>query len=84
MDRAVKNSDKIFLNTQINSFNRGYHTVLKYKKMNTLVINEGELRYELRDKHSNILNLVKNLSKKKFLNYFVYSSMSSSETSRVP
>ena len=60
----LKNSDKIFLSTQINSFNRGYHTVLKYKKMNTLVINEGELRYELRDKHSNILNLVKNLSKK--------------------
>ena len=60
----LKNSDKIFLNTQINSFNRGYHTVLKYKKMNTLVINEGELRYELRDKHSKIPNLVKNLSKK--------------------
>ena len=60
----LKNSDKIFINTQINSFNRGYHTVLKYKKMNTLVINEGELRYELRDKHSKIPNLVKNLSKK--------------------
>ena len=60
----LKSSDKIFLNTQINSFNRGYHTVLKYKKMNTLVINEGELRYELRDKHSAIPNLVKNLSKK--------------------
>ena len=32
--------------------------------MNTLVVNEGELRYELRDKHSNISTLVKNLSKK--------------------
>jgi bifunctional ADP-heptose synthase (sugar kinase/adenylyltransferase) len=32
--------------------------------MNTLVINEGELRYELRDKHSKISTLVKNLSKK--------------------
>ena len=60
----LKNSNKVFLNTQINSFNRGYHTVLKYKKMNTLVINEGELRYELRDKHSKIPNLVKSLSKK--------------------
>ena len=63
-DLILRNSDKVFLNTQINSFNRGYHTVLKYKKMNTLVINEGELRYELRDKHSKIQNLVKNLSKK--------------------
>ena len=31
--------------------------------MNTLVINEGELRYELRDKYSKIPNLIKNLSK---------------------
>ena len=57
-------NNKVFLNTQINSFNRGYHTVFKYKKMNTLVMNEGELRYELRDRNSNISNLVKNLSKK--------------------
>ena len=60
----LKNSHKVFLNTQINSFNRGYHTALKYKKVNTLVINEGELRYELRDKNSKITDLVKNLSKK--------------------
>ena len=59
-----KNGSKVFLNTQINSFNRGYHTVNKYKKINTLVINEGELRFELRDKHSKISNLVKYLSKK--------------------
>ena len=59
-----ENSEKVFLNTQINSFNRGYHTVFKYQKMNTLVMNEGELRYELRDRNSNISNLVKNLSKK--------------------
>jgi len=56
--------DKIFLNTQINSFNRGYHTVFRYKKVNTLVINESELRYELRDKHSDISKLTKVLSKK--------------------
>ena len=55
---------KIFLNTQINSFNRGYHTVFKYKKVNTLVINEAELRYELRDKHSEIPKLAKALLKK--------------------
>jgi len=57
-------SKKIFLNTQINSFNRGYHTVYKYKKINTLVINEGELRYETRDRNSNLLTLVKKLRKK--------------------
>jgi len=60
----LRYNSKVFLNTQINSFNRGFHTVLKYKKMNTLVVNEGELRYELRDKYSSIPTLVKNLSKK--------------------
>ena len=57
-------SKKLFLNTQINSFNRGYHTVYKYKKINSLIINESELRYELKDKHSTILNLAKKLKKK--------------------
>ena len=60
----LKKNHKVFLNTQINSFNRGYHTVFKYKKVNTLVINENELRYELRDKHSKIPELAKILSKK--------------------
>ena len=60
----LKNGHKVFLNTQINSFNRGYHTVFKYKKINTLVINENELRYELRDKHTEISKLAKVLSKK--------------------
>ena len=57
----LKKNNKIFLNAQINSFNRGYNTVLKYKKINTLVINEGELRYELRDKHSEVQKLAKKL-----------------------
>ena len=59
-----KNNHKVFLNTQLNSFNRGYHTVFKYKKIETLVINEGELRYELRNKHSDVVELAKILFKK--------------------
>ena len=57
-------SKKLFLNTQINSFNRGYHTVYKYKKINSLIINESELRYELKDKNSTILGLAKKLRRK--------------------
>jgi len=56
--------DKIFLNTQINSFNRGYHTLFKYNKVNTLVINESELRYELRNKISTVEDLVKKIKQK--------------------
>ena len=60
----TKNSKKLFLNTQINSFNRGVHTVYNYKKINSLIINDSELRYELKDKNSNVLDLAKNLKKK--------------------
>jgi len=60
----TSHNKKIFLNTQINSFNRGYHSVYKYKKFNTLVINESELRYETRDRNSSLTNLVKKLRKK--------------------
>ena len=58
------NKKKVYLNTQINSFNRGYHTVFKYKKVNTLVINESELRYETFDTNSSLLSLAKKLRKK--------------------
>ena len=56
--------NKVFLNTQINSFNRGYHNVTKYKKINTLVTNEAEVRFEMKDKNSKIINLIKKLSRK--------------------
>ena len=60
----LEEGNKVFLNTQINSFNRGYHTVYKYKNINTLIINEGELRFELRDKYSSVVKLARALSKK--------------------
>jgi len=59
-----ENNHKVFLNTQLNSFNRGHHTVFKYKKVETLVINESELRYELRNKHSKVPELAKILLKR--------------------
>ena len=40
------------LNTQINSSNLGYHSLKNYNKSNCLIINERELRYEMRDKNS--------------------------------
>jgi len=63
-NELFKHDEKIFLNTQINSFNRGFHTLFNYKKVNTIVINESELRYELRDKNSNIDKLAEILKKK--------------------
>jgi rfaE bifunctional protein kinase chain/domain/rfaE bifunctional protein nucleotidyltransferase chain/domain len=54
----------ISLNAQINSYNFGYHSLTKYNKVNMLVINENELRHELRDKNSALEKLAYDFIKK--------------------
>jgi rfaE bifunctional protein kinase chain/domain/rfaE bifunctional protein nucleotidyltransferase chain/domain len=61
--QICKEAKFLSLNAQINSFSIGYHTLKKYKKINLLVINEGELRQEFKDKYSKIKDLIKKLSK---------------------
>jgi rfaE bifunctional protein nucleotidyltransferase chain/domain len=58
-------SNYFSLNSQINAANIGYHPIDKYFFADCLVINETELRYELRDKYSNIEKLIKKLSQKR-------------------
>ena len=60
-----KNNRDIFLNTQINASNKGYHNINKYHSINSLIINESELRQELRDNVSDINILAKILVKDK-------------------
>jgi rfaE bifunctional protein kinase chain/domain/rfaE bifunctional protein nucleotidyltransferase chain/domain len=57
-----KKSKFLSLNAQINSSSIGYHTLSKYKNIDLLVINEGELRQEFRDKKSEVKFLIKKLS----------------------
>ena len=52
------------MNTQLNSANLGYHTIGKYKNSNWAIINEVELRHELRDRYDDIKKLMIKLSKK--------------------
>ena len=59
-----KKSNFLSLNTQMNSSNKGYHSVSKYKGYNFLIINENELRYELRDRTSSLKTLSSLISKK--------------------
>ncbi|MDC0529759.1 PfkB family carbohydrate kinase [Pelagibacteraceae bacterium] len=67
------NKSKIFfsLNAQINASNRGFHSLIKYKNIDSLIINENELRHEMRDKSGNIekmgLKLIKYLNIKKLV-----------------
>ena len=51
----------ISVNAQINAANIGYHTIDKYSGVQSVVINENELRQELRDKNSNLIFLAKKL-----------------------
>lgn len=57
-----KKSKFIALNAQSNSSNVGYHTIQKYKNLDCVVMNETELRHELRDKSKNTIALAKRLS----------------------
>ena len=45
---------------RFNSFTSGYNTITNYKKVNIALMNETELRQELRDKTSNRSDLIKN------------------------
>ena len=49
----------ISVNAQLNSSNAGVHSIQKYKNVDLIVINETELRHELRDGHSDIKELIK-------------------------
>ncbi|MBC8180156.1 adenylyltransferase/cytidyltransferase family protein [candidate division KSB1 bacterium] len=50
------------LNAQINAANIGYHTMNNYKNIDCAIINETELRHELRDRESDAERLMKELS----------------------
>ena len=55
-------SKSLSLNAQINSSNIGYHSMKNYTNINCVIINEKEIRHELRDRNSNIEDLMKKLS----------------------
>ena len=50
------------LNAQINSANIGFHSMRNYKNVDCVIINEREIRHELRDKNSILEKLMKKLS----------------------
>jgi rfaE bifunctional protein kinase chain/domain/rfaE bifunctional protein nucleotidyltransferase chain/domain len=57
-----KYSKFLALNAQVNAFNIGYHTIKNYGNFNTLIVNEKEIRHEMRDKGSKIEGLMINLA----------------------
>jgi rfaE bifunctional protein kinase chain/domain/rfaE bifunctional protein nucleotidyltransferase chain/domain len=62
--KLLQYKKKLFVNCQINSNNKGDHAIQKYKNIDRLIINENELRYEMRDSKTQTKNLVKKFSNK--------------------
>lgn len=61
----IKKNKHTFLNAQINASNKGFHNINKYDSINSIVINENELRQEFRDNITHINILAKTLIKNK-------------------
>jgi rfaE bifunctional protein kinase chain/domain len=61
--KISKQSQFTSLNAQINAANIGYHTMNNYRDIDCVIINEGELQHELRDRENSIEMLMKQLSR---------------------
>ncbi len=70
--KHISNKKKFFsLNAQINSTNIGLHSINKYTKIDSLVINASELKYEMNQREGDLFKLArkfKNQIKSKYLN----------------
>ncbi len=66
-----KYSKFLALNAQVNAANIGYHTIRNYNNFNTLIINEKEIRHEMRNKVTKLKILMKKLSKEKKINNLI-------------
>ena len=58
-----KYSKFLALNAQINAANVGFHSMKNYKNINCVIMNDRELRHELRNKNEKIEILMKKFSK---------------------
>ena len=59
-----KNAKFVSVNAQVNAANLGHNTISKYKKVDHVIINETELRQDLRNKNDKLESIIKLQSKK--------------------
>ena len=57
-----KLSKYLALNAQVNAANVGYHSMRNYKNIDCVIINEKEIKHELRDRNEKLEVLIKKLS----------------------
>ena len=62
----------VALNAQINASNVSFHSLNEYKNIDCVIINERELRHQLRNRNSDIKQLLKKISfEQKYKNIIV-------------
>ena len=66
-----QNSKFLAVNAQLNASNISYHSMRKYKKVDCVIINDRELRHELRDRSAPVNNLMKKLCKDQKINNLI-------------
>ena len=54
-----KLSKYLALNAQVNAANVGYHSMRNYKNVDCVIINEKEIKHELRDRNEKLEVLMK-------------------------
>lgn len=62
--KISKTKKFVTLNAQINASNIGYHSLQNYNNIDATIINETEVRHEMRNKNENIKSLSLKLKKK--------------------
>jgi rfaE bifunctional protein kinase chain/domain/rfaE bifunctional protein nucleotidyltransferase chain/domain len=75
-----KKAKFLSLNAQINAANIGYQTMKNYSSLNCVIINENELRHEMRDRNTPLTKLMKSLSKKQFIENLIVTRGQSGST----
>ncbi len=69
-----KHASFLALNAQVNAANIGHHSLKKYKNIDAVIINENELKHELRDKSKDIRLLMKKLSNERNIKKLITTS----------
>ena len=69
-----KLSKYLALNAQVNAANIGYHSMRNYKNVDCVIINEKEIRHELRDRDGNVKDLMVRLSREQNIKNLVVTS----------
>ncbi len=72
----IINSSSIFksLNAQINSSSKGFTNITKYSKINSIIINETELRQHLKDQSNNVNFLANKIMKERKFDTLIVTS----------